>query len=247
MHFYLFDSFLTDKKYKKRIIEIENRISELGIEGKYTHLTVLKNFNTSLHNAIDRELKTIVVIGNDKTIYKAINALADVPITLGIIPLGKQCKIAQYLGIPENKLAVDIVANRLTEKLDLGKINNHYFISSVQAGEGQFFLDFDGKYEINLTPDQTFSINNLGKIDSHICNPKDGLLETMIFLQAKSFFSGISQKFDSVFHNKKIRIIASDKKSSPLILDHSQILKTPAEVKIAPKKIKVIVGRKRVF
>src|SRR6056297_2182747 len=100
MHFYLFDSFLSGPKYKKILDEIESRILDLDIGGPMSHLTVLRSFEQSLKTGLQDKFHTIVVVGNDKTLNKAINLLADKNKPLGIIPVGDNTEICKALGMP---------------------------------------------------------------------------------------------------------------------------------------------------
>lgn len=246
MHFYLFDSFLSDPKYKKILTEIENRTLDLDIGGRIVHLTALRDFKTSLQTGLQDKYTTLVVVGDDKTLNKAINALSGCDKPLGIIPIGENLKTCKAMGIPEGIEAIDIVANRLIEKIDLGLANKNYFISSV-SGEGHdFSIECDDQYSVELSKEQKFSVCNLSHVDKQISNPCDGLLETIIYTEKKKFFGGIKITPDSHFQNKKL-VIKSREKSAPIVIDNGEILKTPVSLEILPKKLKLIVGRGRKF
>ena len=251
MYFYLFDSFLNNKKYRQEINEIENRITELGIEGKYVHLTVLKNFEETLQRAINNQnFKTIVLVGNKRTLHQALNILKENPSpVLGYIPIEKNEKINQLLGIPPGKFAVDVLASRLIEEIDLGKVNNKYFLFSLEVGgDGLFLEGEDQNYQIIPQERENIIIGNLFKFNHHLTNPQDGFLEIIISPYTSKIWKikRKGEKIEGLFYQKKIWIKAKGP-SLPILIDDSEIIKTPAEVSILPKKIKMIVGREREF
>ena len=91
--------------------------------------------------AIGLEAKTIIVVGNDSTLNRAINTLVrrGADITVGFISLDPDSRLGQIFGItPDIELSVKTLAGRLVTSLDLGEINEHYFLSKVELGENQF-------------------------------------------------------------------------------------------------------------
>lgn len=259
MHYYIFDQFLADKKYQSTLNKIEVRLTDLGINGKIEKLTILKSFSESVNEIVKRGAETIVAVGNDSTISKIISLLPKLNITLGIIPIGSDNEIAKKLGIPEGEAACDILSARLTENIDLGKANNYYFISHLKLpANKEVFLDC-GSYNIRpIDEDSQISIcnfdiemqGNYSKNKKHNCNPKDGMLDA-IFSQVsrpKSFFNIFNNKFSesSVFPFKKVKI-KCNKECLPAIADGHTTIKTPITVEVVPKKLKIIVGKNRMF
>lgn len=77
----------------------------------------------------------VVAAGGDGTINEIINGLAGSVIPVGIIPLGTVNVFALETGIPMTPLmACDILLNGNPKNINLGKINNHYFL--LMAGIG---------------------------------------------------------------------------------------------------------------
>jgi len=246
MHFYLFDAFLANPGYKKELESIENRILDLGIGGRSTYLSVLKSFEDSLENGLSKEITTCVLVGNDATLTKALNILVTHNVTVGLIPIGKDCEMAHYLGLPRGVHGVDLIANRLTEDLDLGKVGQQYFINSVTANTHDLTLKCDEEYELNFKKRLNLNICNLEANELGVANPQDGWLEVWAYGETHSFLFGKKHlKWDSRLYHKKIQINAP--KETSLLIDKHKIIKTPAIVEIAKEKIKFIVGRERVF
>jgi len=247
MYFYCFDSFLSNKKYQKVLAKIEKRIIDLGIEGKFEHLTILKNLEELIREVIKKGAKTIVAVGNDQTVAQIINTIADNDIVLGIIPVGRKNKIAKLLGIPKGELACDVISNRLIENIDLGKINHHYFLTSLKIINPEMALECDDNYKVIPPSSQEINIFNLDWRGKKIFNPKDGVLETFIN-PVSSWKSIFKAQKESLFPVKKVKVIELNKeKPSKIIVDGLKVLKRPITIKIAPQQLKVIVGKERKF
>jgi len=102
MYYYIYDSFLSDKKYRKLLAQIETRLTDLGINGKINRLSFLKNIRDLITDEIKNGQNTIVVLGNDSTINKVINIIADLDVFLGIIPIGKEKKFQNFWACPRD-------------------------------------------------------------------------------------------------------------------------------------------------
>lgn len=252
MYLYIYDVFLNQKKYFNVLSKIENRLADLEIKGKICRLNLLKNMSEAIDDGIKSGVNTVVAIGNDATFGKVVNAIIDKDIILGIIPVEEDSKIAEILGVPVAEKACDIIAQRLIKKLDLGKINKQYFIDSASIDDPQVSLNFD-KYQISPVGRTAISICNLGFLSANdsiyqkkLSNPSDGWLEAVITPLKSGFFSKKNDRAQSVFPFKKI-LVESKGEPVSVTIDQQAVFKTPVEITVAPKKLKVIVGGERLF
>lgn len=254
MYLYIYDTFLSDKKYLNLLNRIENRLADLEIKGKICHLNILKNMEEVVEDGLKQGVRTVVAVGDDQTFSKIVNIIAEKNVALGIIPVTYDSKIAQILGIPPGEAACDVLAQRLIRKLDLGKINHQYFLDSATIYNPDITLHFD-KYQISpATKHAIVSLSNLGFLTSNqtvyqnkISIPNDGLLEAVIAPLKASLFSKAKKiKKQSVFQFKKIKITSKGEPAA-VTIDQQAIFKTPIDVTIAPQKLRVIVGSKRLF
>src|SRR5690349_13808036 len=133
MYFYVFDSYLQDRKYANEVARVETRLGTLGIQGRQEKITILKNIHEALKEAIKRGATTIVAVGNDKTVTKILPQVVEHGLTLGLIPLGPEQTIADSLGIPHGVSACDSLSRRVMRRLDVGQANNQYFLLQLQA------------------------------------------------------------------------------------------------------------------
>jgi diacylglycerol kinase (ATP) len=115
-------------------------------EGKYTVTTVSTTEATThdnLFEGLTQNFDIIIAAGGDGTVRMVIHAIATQKIDtkLGIIPLGTGNLLARNLKIFEESLladpidrAIDVVLGGLTETIDLGTMNGHYFAAAAGAG-----------------------------------------------------------------------------------------------------------------
>lgn len=255
MHYYIYDHFLSDRKYIPIINRIETKLTDLGINGRTEKLTILKSLPEVVNEAKKRKASTIIAVGNDSTVSKTISLLPNLNITLGIIPIGPNNEIAQILGIPEGEAACETLSARLTEKIDLGKANGYYFISHLKLPPEKEVIIDCGDYHIRPLPENnTINICNFNILSDTkkklFSNPKDGVLEAVFSPTKKStgLFSVFKSKYsrDSIFPFKKIKV-KCHKECLPALADGHTTIKTPISIEVVPKKLKVIVGKNRMF
>lgn len=242
MYYYIYDSFLSDKKFSNVLAKIETRLTDLGINGKINHLSFLKNIHQIILEEVRRGVKTIVVIGNDRTLAQIINIIADLNVTLGYIPIGSE-NIARLLHIPEGEAACDILSARIVKRVDIGKVGNYYFLTSIETGNYKLVLECDNNYFINLEEKNTIvNISNLNVYNQFKTLPNDEYLDIFIEHSEKKFLrKGTSSTSRLVA--KKIKI-TSDKSVPIFLSDEKKIIKTPAEITVQPKKLRLIVGKR---
>jgi diacylglycerol kinase family enzyme len=248
MYLYIYDSFLNDKKYSDLLIKIEKRITDLGIKGRITRLSVLKNMKELITDGVKEGVQTVVAIGNNQTFAKVINIVADLDVTLGLVPVDGGSPIAQTLGIPPKVLACDVLASRIIKKIDLGKINNHYFINSAEITNGDVVIEYNDYKVRPTTLDNKITLYNFGtdQLVADKSHPIDGILEAVI-TPIKGGVFGKKSMAGTVLPFTKIKIGSQAEDQVSIVTDEQIIMKTPAEVVVAPQKLKIIVGPDRLF
>ena len=247
MNIFIYDSFLSQKKYNRLLAHLETRITDLGLNGKISRLSATRSVREAINNELKHGVKTIIAVGNNQTINQIINSLAGSQIPLGIIPVGENNNsIAESLGIRSTEEACNILSARLLTKIDLGLANQTYFLSNISINNQGTIIDMDKDYTIETTEKGLIYIFNL--IGEKIIlppkvkvSPNDGLLELVINAQSnKNFFT--KQAHQSIFKIKKITIHNLKNK---LILDNSISIEAPAKISIVPNYLNLIVGKNR--
>lgn len=246
MYLYIYDSFLSDQKYANALTKVEQRVTDLDIKGKIARLTILKNVRELIEDAVKDGVKTVVAIGDDQTFVKVINVVAELDVILGFIPITDDSKIAKILGIPPRELACDVLSGRIIKKIDLGKINNHYFMGSAEITNAEVSIKCN-KFAIRPTTKfHRIDFRNFGGLKSP-SDPTDGLLEAVITPIEAGFFRGQKALKSTVLPFTKITVKSLGEEPIPILTDEQVIMKTPAEIEIAPGILSVIVGAQRAF
>ncbi|OGY93311.1 MAG: hypothetical protein A2406_00985 [Candidatus Komeilibacteria bacterium RIFOXYC1_FULL_37_11] len=245
MYLYIYDSFLNDKKYSDLLISIEKRLTDLGIKGKIARLSILKNMKEMIMDGVKEGVQTVVAIGNAQTFAKVINVVADLDVALGLIPVDNNNPIAKVLGIPPRVMACDVLASRIIKKIDLGKINNYYFVNTAQIENGDVTIEYKDFKISPITEKSKITLYNFSNKFSK-SSPVDGILEAVI-TPIKSGLFGKKMVEQTILPFTKIKIGSRAEEQVAILTDEQIIMKTPAEIVVVPQKLKVIVGSERHF
>lgn len=247
MYLYLVDTFVQDKKFDRDLIHVQSRVQDLGISGRFEKLTILKSIKGIVEDAERKGVKTLVAIGNDKTFNEMVGHLKKSDITLGLIPFGEEHNsIAAALNIPLGVEATKTLSKRIIKKLDVGKVNGKFFFSSLTFPFAKTVqLECDKSYRLLSNDGATISIVNFCAA-GHRGNAQDGRLEAVVHEQLPtSFFSFFSKRkrtaLQTVVPAKHIRI-KSTEENIPIYSEGSLVVKTPANIEVASKRLRVIVG-----
>lgn len=123
-------------KSSEIISDVIGRLSENGFE--------VTAFRASKENSCEEFIKEtpsdtygIIVAGGDGTINKVVNFMMkySVSVPLGIIPAGTSNDFAKHLGLFGNvPLSVQKIIEGNVEGVDVGRVNDTYFINVLSAG-----------------------------------------------------------------------------------------------------------------
>ncbi|MFA6536942.1 MAG: diacylglycerol kinase family protein [Patescibacteria group bacterium] len=258
MYYYLYDTYLQEPKYEKILDHLKTRLLDFEIQGKNEKLTLLKNVDELINDEVKRGVDTLVVVGNDKTFLKVVDAVVRNNLTLGIVPVGQGNNIASLLGIGNEDEACEILSARKVVNLDVGKANGQYFFNKISVNKNLERISVE-RGAIKITPRHDcglIEINNFyvpengDQIDENLATlgVQDGILDLLFFKKNKkrSWFAGKKneeQIMDSLFEGDLFKIKSFE--YLPVLLDGYKVQKTPVEVMIEKQKLKVIVGKNR--
>ena len=256
MHYYLYDTFLGDKKYEKVIDRIKTRLLDLEIQGKHEKLSLLKSIDELIADEVKRGANSIIVVGNEKIFLKVVDAAAKNNVSLGMIPVGENNHLAECLGLPLEEAACDVIAARKIVSFDLGKVNNQYFFSNLKITKNLDRLSIQkDSYKIVPRADcesvevVNFYLPPLGEsMERKIkkCSAQDELLELIIRRKGQKrrwFGGGEKPQIDSLIQGNEFAIKSFE--YLPALMDDYRVIKTPIKVEVEPGKLKVIVGKNR--
>ncbi len=257
MYYYIYDTFLADKKHEKVIDRIKTRLLDLEIQGKHEKLTLLKSMDELIRDEVKKGVDTVIVIGNDKTFLKAIDVAAQNDVSLGLIPVGEDNNLAPCLGVPMEEPACEVIAARKIVKFDLGKINAQYFFSNLSITKNLDRLSVQ-KDKYKIVPSRECSEiaiynfyfpNKKQRFERQMkkVSAQDKKLELVIRSKQEkgSWFSKKTEtaRIDSIIQGEEFEIKSFE--YLPVLLDGYKIIKTPVKIEVEPKKLKVIVGKDR--
>ena len=106
---------------------------------------------------IDRDYEYILIAGGDGTVDSVVNAMMarGIDLPIAILPVGTANDFGKFIGMPNNiKRACKRILSTEAKAVDIGKINDKYFINVASSG---LFTDVSQKTDVNLK-------NTIGKL-----------------------------------------------------------------------------------
>ena len=255
MYIYLYDDFIKKKKYDSLIKEIETQLTDFGIAGKILRLQPFTNTEKLIAEEIKKGATTVVIVGNDKTFGRVMSYAAYCKVYFGFIPVGPENTIAEVLGIPTGVDACHVLSRRRRVRLDVGWVNNRFFISYLHilphairvAYDERFVVSTRGRNTMELVVCnlQPFRWKEKGGKD-YVVHPQDGKLEAFLrpvkktlLLQKKQF------EEPSIFPFEEMLVVSD----TPFTVeaDGRQTKEKKIKISLAKKRLNIIVGRGRKF
>ena len=254
MYVYLYDNFLRQKKFEPIIKSIEIRLTDYGIAGKILRLNNYIDSKPIIDDEIKRGAKTVVIVGNDKTFGHVLSRSATCDCAFGFLPLGPENTIAEVLGIPVGAEATEVLSRRRKERLDVGWMNNRYFVSQLHVLPSRLEVMYDERFKVTAKDKMEVVVCNLqpyywkkDKKDQsdQVVHPQDGKLEAFLRPLTKQGWWGYKYEDPSVFPFEEMEIVSD----SPFTVEADGKISKEIKVKIklAHGKIDMVVGRNRRF
>lgn len=110
---------------------------------------------------IDENYEYVLIAGGDGTIDRVVNYMKanKINIPIAILPTGTANDFARFIGMPLNiEDACEQILNSQLKKIDIGKINDRYFVNVASTG---LFTDVSQKTDDNLK-------NTIGKLAYYV-------------------------------------------------------------------------------
>ncbi|MBI4994722.1 hypothetical protein HZC21_03700 [Candidatus Peregrinibacteria bacterium] len=237
MYTYIYSSYLQRKKYNPLLLAIETSLSSYGISGDVRRLSNFLTIESITRDVLRKKSGTVVVVGDDKTAFEVINCLAGSLIVFSFIPVEEKSHYGEILGIPSGEAACEVIAARRLETVDLGYVDKRYFLESACTEVPAKIALQCKDFVIETKKEFWVCLTNIG-----VNSPCDGQLDAVIF--RKSFFGSGAEIFSSIpLQECELKT----HKTQFLILDQCQKAPLPAKIRVAPKALRVIVGKNRQF
>ncbi|GAC1375806.1 MAG: diacylglycerol kinase family lipid kinase [Ktedonobacteraceae bacterium] len=128
----------TAGSYEQNRIQIEETVSFLNDHGWDAELKLTQGPGDGgklTQEAVEQQYDAVIAVGGDGTINEIIQKLAGSETALGVLPSGTVNVWAREVGIPlENAGARDVLVNGQTRRIDLGQVNERYFLLMSTLG-----------------------------------------------------------------------------------------------------------------
>lgn len=244
MYAYLFDALLQQSRWQGVADRIETKTAELGIAGHAHHLSILKSVGDVVESELRQGTMTIVAVGSEALLQQAITAVAGTTVTLGYIPIGGRGPIARSCGIPEGVTAAAVIANRIVQTVDLGKVQAHYFFDYIRLPNQGLRLQCDGNFSVSFpgSISEVYICKGVVPVAGAAAYPTDGRLRLVVSGAAGGgFFSRTARP--TVLLAKKISARARE----PVDVMHGEkkLSSTPADITVVPRALRMIMGKDR--
>ena len=134
-------------KAKNKISQIERFIKESDFDYSIDLTQRPKHATDLAKKAADNGFETVVAVGGDGTTHEVVNGIVGSNISLGIIPIGAGNDFSNCLGIPKKdiKRSIEIIRTGKKKKIDLGKLDDEYFIGFAGTGFDTMIVDLSFK------------------------------------------------------------------------------------------------------
>lgn len=123
--------------FKRHLSEVLQKLEQAGYETSCHATTGDGDATNAARIAVERRFDLVVAAGGDGTLNEVINGLAEQEHRpkFGIIPAGTTNDFARALQIPRDvSAAVDVIVKGDTIPIDIGKMNDRYFINIAGGG-----------------------------------------------------------------------------------------------------------------
>lgn len=276
MYYYIVDAKgLTQRAYERVQNDLYSSLSNYKVSGEVVRITGVRPIGQLVETAIMRQASTIVAVGTDETFNELISSVLDKDIVTGFIPT-KDSELGRVLGIKTIEQGAKTIASRRVEHLDLGKINDSYFITKLGFGlmkqkgfwknldsiartqEVNIEFSVDGKFQASALAIGGMVLNSRGGTDANqtLGNPLDGMFDMLllpklttyqVFKYRRSIAAGSYEDIPGCSIVHANRIEILGPSGLSLMADDKPMGKTPAIIQVMPQTLKIIVGRERKF
>lgn len=124
--------------FKRNIADVLIKLEKAGYEASAHATTGAGDAKEAARLAVERKYDVVISAGGDGTINEVVNGLAEQEYRpkLGIIPTGTTNDFARALHLPRDiDAAVDVITAGDTIPIDIGRMNDQYFINIAGGGK----------------------------------------------------------------------------------------------------------------
>ena len=243
MYFYIYDDFIATPKLQVKLADLESKLALLEIKGPVSRLHALTNIKEVMRRAVVRGATTVIVVGDDRSLLKVLNALPNKKIVVGLIAMGPQIELAKKLNVETVKAGIEAAAGRKLVPINTGVINKFAFLQNVNITGGPFTAILDGTRTIKS--DHIQSIVSIVNPQLAFTKDQSSLLEAHLTpIKGRWSMGKVREEQISKLNFKKL-VIKSQAPMSAVIDGAHTIVDKTITIDIVENAAKLIVGRKR--
>lgn len=250
MYLYLYDALVKQRQYERVISNLETSLTDLGIIGKIVRMSSLLSPRQVIAEEIRRskDMKTVVIVGDDSAFTKMIQQVADQPVTFGWVPVGQKTELAERFGLPYGAACATVLSRRRVLSVDIGQLNQYFFLDYCHVPLSTITMSLDGAVSISATQQRmecnvwNVPPNDRGQMPpGYTPSPFDRQLEIVLQPVAKRGLFGSRMAAPSIFPFREARLKLE--KAVPIVLDGHTYKESQLTIKLHPQPFKLIVGR----
>ena len=238
---YLYDERLNDRKHDREISRLEAEISRRGLNGRVGKFALFRHARDIVADLMRSGAQTLVVVGDDKTLFTAIGALGEFSPMLAMLPILDDGPVAKALGVPKGLPSVDTLAARFNETIDLGLVGNRAFLSELDVDGPGLSLHIDKQFKLEPPEGGSLCIRNLGAgSDAH-----DGKLDVFVIPPVdRRRFSWKREANPIGTHLQFKQALLTRTVAGSCTVDGMPLEGESLELSVKPQALKMITGRR---
>ena len=248
---YVYDEVLAHPRYERLVAEIETEAGQAGIEGRVLRVGMFRDAKESLQDLQKHGVKNVIFVGTDQVLLSHIYLLPSLEMTIGFLPIMTDSYLARALRLPIGAKAIQTIAGRLVECLDLGKVGDRLFLTELVVTNTDAGVEVNGEYRLSPRERGGISVRNLCASPGQtgcVTDPQDALLEVVIqsSVTSASFFPWKKQEMSETRLYLKEGAIVS-KQPLDAYVDGHKMTNTRFAFSVVPKALRLITGREGVL
>lgn len=215
-------------------IKFKQAFDRLGIDGEIVKTISPGDAGHLARIGLKKGYSHFMCVGGDGTVFEIVNGLQDAAVTIGIIPIGEHNLFARTLGCDQftwlNLLEQYATLPRAVA-VDIGKINNYFFLTSAGFGisVNNLLNHLDRASKHIKKPSLLKSITELYKAPT--LHDVMIMIEKHYTVNVKAYDVQIVNSAHFFYHQENFHISSHDRKLDLIILDDSLAPNTAKKIR----------------
>ncbi len=248
--------YILEQPKNGSIASIQKKIQSLlafyGITGEICRVSPARSIEELTQIALAKQYNTIVAVGSDYLINSVAKHLQNTECALGIIPINASSYIQKLIGLGDIKDACIALKERKIKTINLAYIlPDNFFLTKAnivhdKSTIGTIYFD-KCQTNIRFTNIAIYSPSLVNHDEPKIYLNIENDKEKNNFLN-KTFSWLVGKKQINNFNTylRMRHLVIDTPEPMPVILDNKIIAKTPIEIKVRPKVLKIICARVKI-